>query len=247
MSSSLSPLERLSSRVNNISIILIGVLVVLVSFFIRTDIFETILEIVGILGILAGLVITAAGIYWFGDEKGWWNMLREGDRAEPRGRLIGSPALFLLVLLLFTLPWMTIKCEGEDVVTVTAVEMITLEETIVSTPAGRDTLSPEVTDSALIYVAAVLAIAGIVLLFFPMHRDTKRYTRAVLGALGALSLLGFMAQMIWRIHSGTEGLASVSMEYGFYLSVMAFVAVIALQFVPMSVPPDEAPEVSSDE
>ena len=239
--------DRINGRVSNIGIIIIGVLVATVSFFIRTDIFETILDIVGILGILAGLVITAAGTYWFGDEKGWWDRLSEGDRAEPRGRLIGSPALFLLVLLLFTLPWMTIKCEGEDVVTVTAVDMITLEESIISTPGGRDTLSPEVTDSALIYVAAVLAIAGIVLLFVPMHRDTKRRTRAALGALGALSLLGFMAQMIWRVHSETEGLASVSMEYGFYLSLLAFVAVTALQFVPMSVTPDETSESSSDE
>ena len=239
--------SRIRSRTSNIGLIAIGVALMFVSFFIRTDIFEAILDIVGILGVLAGLVITIAGIYLFGDERGWWDRLREGDRAEPRGRLIVSPALFLLVLLLFTLPWMTIKCEDEDVVTVTAVDMITLEETIISTPAGRDTLSPEVTDSALLYVAAVIAVAGIVLLFVPMHRDTKRYTRAVLGALGALSLLGFMAQMIWRVHSETEGLASVTMEYGFYLSVLAFVAVTALQFIPMSVPPDEPPEASSDE
>ena len=227
--------------------IVIGVALILVSFFIRTDLFETILDIVGILGILVGLVITAAGIYWFGDEKGWWYRLREGDRAEPRGRLIGSPALFLLVLLLFTLPWMTIKCEDGDVVTVTAVDMIVLEEAVISTPGGRDTLSPEVIDSALVYVAGVIAITGIVLLFVPMHRDTKRYTRAALGALGALSLFGFMAQMIWRVHSGSEGLASVSMEYGFYLAVLVFLAAIVLQFVPMSVPPSgdfEATEIN---
>ena len=142
---------------------------------------------------------------------------------------------------------MTIKCEDEDVVTVTAVDMIVLEEAVISTPGGRDTLSPEVIDSALVYVAGVIAITGIVLLFVPMHRDTKRYTRAALGALGALSLFGFMAQMIWRVHSGSEGLASVSMEYGFYLAVLVFLAAIVLQFVPMSVPPSgdfEATEIN---
>ena len=64
--------SRIRSRTSNIGMIVIGVALILVSFFIRTDLFETILDIVGILGILVGLVITAAGIYWFGDEKGWW-------------------------------------------------------------------------------------------------------------------------------------------------------------------------------
>ena len=45
----------------------------------------------------------------------------------------------------------------------------------------------------------------------------------------------------------SEGLASVSMEYGFYFSVVAFLAAVALQFIPMEAPPEEAPAVSEED
>ena len=194
------------------------------------------------MGIIAGLVITATGIYWLGDEKGWWERFREGDRIDHPTRLIASPALFLLLLVFLTLPWMTIKCEDENFVTVSGLDMILLEETIVSTPGGRDTLSPEITDTALVYVAIVIALVGAALLFVPMHRDKKRYTRAGLAGLGVLALVGFWLQMMMRVDSESEGLARVSMEYGFYLGVLAFLAALAIQFIPLSVPPAEAPD-----
>ena len=247
MSGPANPFNRMRSRVSNIRMIVIGVALMLVSFFIRTDIFETILDVVGLLGIIAGLIATGAGIYLLGDEKGWWDRLKAGDRSEPRARLITSPVLFLLVLVFLTLPWLSIKCEDEKVVTVTGLDMVTLEEKVVRTPTGRDTLAPEVTDAIFVYLASVIAVAGAALLFVPMNRDHKRYTRAALGGLGVLALAGFVVQMVLRVASQTEGLAGVSMEYGFYLSVAAFLAAVVLQFVPLSVPPAEAPETSSDE
>ena len=247
MSGPANPFNRVRSRVSNIRMIVIGVALMLVSFFIRTDIFETILDIVGLLGIIAGLIATGAGIYLLGDEKGWWDRLKAGDRSEPRARLITSPALFLLVLVFLTLPWLSIKCEDEKIITVTGLDMVTLEEKVVRTPTGRDTLAPEVTDAIFVYLASVIAVAGAALLFVPMNRDHKRYTRAALGGLGVLALAGFVVQMVLRVASQTEGLAGVSMEYGFYLSVAAFLAAVVLQFVPLSVPSAEAPETSSDE
>ena len=232
--------NRMRSRMSSIGMIVIGIVVVILSFFIRSDIFETILDVVGLLGIIAGLTATGAGIYMLGDEKGWWDRLRSGDRAEPRARLITSPVLFLLVLAFLTLPWLSIKCEDEKVITVTGLDMVTLEEKVVRTPAGRDTLAPEVTDAILVYVAAVIAVAGAALLFVPMNRDHKRYTRAALGGLGVLALAGFVVQMVLRVASQTEGVASVSMEYGYYLSVAAFLAAVVVQFVPM--PPPKAAE-----
>ena len=231
--------ERVRGRMGHFGVIAVGIGLILVSYFIRTDIFEAILDVVGLAGILVGLGVAAIGLYMLGEEKGWWDRLKEGDRAEPRIRLISSPLLFLLVLLFLALPWMTIKCEGEDVVTVTGLEMVMLEEKVVGTPAGRDTLSPETSDAVFVYIATVTALVGAALVFIPMNRDRKRYARAALGVLGVLALVGFVAQMMLRVDSETEGLASASMEYGFYLSVVAFLAAIALQFVPMSVPPDE--------
>ena len=111
------------------------------------------------------------------------------------------------MLVFLTLPWLSIKCEGEKVITVTGLDMVTLEEKVVSTPAGRDTLAPEVTDAILVYVAAVIAVAGAALLFVPMNRDHKRYTRAALGGLGVAALAGFVVQISIRVISQTEGLA----------------------------------------
>ena len=87
--------DYLIGRVDNIGLIIIGVITAQVSYFIRTDMFEAILDVVGFACIFGGLAITVAGIYRIGDALGWWNNLKSADRSEPPVRLIGSPVLFL--------------------------------------------------------------------------------------------------------------------------------------------------------
>ena len=74
-------------RVGDYGVIVTGVAVIAVSFFVRTDIFEAILDFIGILGMIAGAAIAAIGIFMLGNEKGWWDKI-----IGPRdGRVGGGP------------------------------------------------------------------------------------------------------------------------------------------------------------
>ena len=76
-------------RISDIGVIAAGVALAAVSFFIRTDIFETILDYVGVLGMAAGITIAAVGIFMLGTEKGWWEKImksikQSGNASVPR-------------------------------------------------------------------------------------------------------------------------------------------------------------------
>ena len=55
-------------RIGDIGVIAAGIALAAVSFFIRTDIFETILDYVGVMGMATGVTIAAVGIFMLGTE-----------------------------------------------------------------------------------------------------------------------------------------------------------------------------------
>ena len=102
----------------------------------------------------------------------------DGKPSLARG-LSGS-ALFVLVLAFFFLPWMSISCLDEEVLTVSGADMMGITE-IDDIPSDvgdddygiGDALGSE---AALLYLAALLAVAGAALFFLPGRRGS--YTRA---------------------------------------------------------------------
>ena len=58
--------------IGGLAVIIIGIVFVAFSFFARTDIFELVLDYVGIVGVAAGLVVALVGVFMLGREKAWW-------------------------------------------------------------------------------------------------------------------------------------------------------------------------------
>ena len=149
-----------------------GAVVLAIGLLVRSDLFLSVvgfvLEIIGWLGILGGAAIAAGGVAAFGNERGWWDRLIEfsgqSERKYPMIRGLSGSALFLLVLVFFFLPWMSVSCFGEEVLTASGADVmgITQIDDIPSDVANGgygigDALGSE---AALLYVAALLAIAG---------------------------------------------------------------------------------------
>ena len=100
-------------------------------------------------------------------------------------RGLSGSAVFLLVLVFFFLPWMSVSCFGEEVLTASGADVmgITRIDDIPSDVADGDYGIGDAlgSEAALLYVAALLAIAGGVLFFLPERRGS--YIRA--GVAGA--------------------------------------------------------------
>ena len=225
--------------------------VLLLGLLLRSDFFlgivDFVLELLGWAGILGGAAIAAAGVVAYGREKGWWDRLIEsGGQSEkrlPMVRGLSSSAVFLLALLFFFLPWMSVSCFGEEAMTLSGADMmgITQIDDIPSDVGDDDYGIGDAlgSEAALLYVAALLAIAGGALFFLPEGQG--RYIRAGLAGVGLVCILAFLFLTLSSIASELgvgigeleEAGIKISWEFGLWLSLLALVAAAAVQFVPL--------------
>ena len=98
--------------------------------------------------------------------------------------------------------------------------------------------------SLVVFGAVVLAIAGGALFFLPGTQGS--YIRAGIAGAGIVCILGFLfltllslaSEMGVGIGELEDAGIEVSLKIGFWLSLLAFIAAIAVQFVPL---PDGEP------
>ena len=263
----LQEINPLYEKYGHLSLAVFGVGVLLLGLLLRSDFFlsivDFVLELLGWAGILGGAAIAAAGVVAYGSEKGWWDRLIEGSgqsgKRFPMVRGLSSSALFLLVLLFFFLPWASVSCLGEELLTVSGADImgITQADNIPSDLANDDydvgdALS---SDAALLYVAALLVIVGGAVFFLSEGRGS--YLRAGFAVAGLLSLLAYVFLTLSSAASdlgvGITELDQVGLEItwkpGFWLSVLALLVVTVLQFIPMpstndALTPDEDSDTS---
>ena len=247
----LRDLNPLHEKYGYLSLVVFGAAVLLLGLLLRSDLFLTIvgfvLEITGWVGILGGTAVAIAGVAAYGNERGWWDRIIEsntqGETKMPLARGLSGSALFVLVLIFFFLPWMSISCFDEEVLTASGADIMGITQVDdIPSEAGdgdyglTDALSSE---AALLYVAALLAIAGAALFFLPGRQGS--YVRAGVAAAGILCLLAFLfitlsslaSEMGVGIGELEEAGIEVSWKVGLWLTLLGFVAAIAVQFVPL--------------
>ena len=246
----LRDLNPLHERFGYLSLVAAGVIVLLLGLLLRSDFFLSVvgfvLELLGWAGILGGAVLAIAGVAAYGGERGWWVRIGEADAGSNANpslvRGLSGSALFVLVLVFFFLPWMSVTCFDEEVLTASGADImgITQVDDIPSDVGDDYGIGDALTsEAALLYVAALLAIAGAALFFLPEGRG--RFIRAGLAGAGIVCIIAFVFLSLSSVASELgvgigeleEAGLSISWEYGVWLSLLAFVAAAVLQFVPM--------------
>lgn len=261
----LQDLNPLHDKCGYLSLIAIGIVVLLVGVLLRSDLFLSVvnfvLELLGWIGILGGIVIAAAGVAAHGNERGWWNGLinysGQSEKRFPMFRGLSSSAVFLLVLIFFFLPWMTISCFDEELATISGADMMGITQ-VDDIPRGvtdddygiSDALGSE---AALLYVAALLVIAGGVVFFLPEGQG--RYVRAGIAGAALLCILAFIFLSLSSTASelgvgiGELGDAGVGISWkiGFWLSLLALILAAIFQFIPMPFADEEKAQVGTED
>ena len=247
----LSDINPLHDRFGYLSLVALGVGVLLLGLLLRSDVFlgivDFVLELLGWAGILGGAAIAAAGVVAYGKERGWWDRLIESsgqsEKRLPMVRGLSSSAVFLLALLFFFLPWMSVSCFDEELATVSGTDImgITKVDDIPSEIADDDYGIADAlgSEAALLYVAALLVIVGGSVFFLPERRGS--YIRAGLAGVGLLCLLAYVfltlssaaSELGVGIGELEEAGLEIGWQIGFWLSLLALVVVIVLQFIPM--------------
>ena len=247
----LRDLNPLHERFGYLSLVVFGAAVLLLGLLLRSDIFLSVvsfvLEVLGWAGICGGAAIAVAGVAAFGGDKGWWGRIGESG-AGVDGRLslargLSGSALFVLVLVFFFLPWMSISCFDEEVLTVSGADVMGITEIddIPSDVADDDYGIGDAlgSEAALLYLIALLAVASAALFFLSGRKGS--YTRAGLAGAGIVCIFLFLfltlssltSEMGVGIGELEEAGIGISWELGLWLSLLAFIGAIVVQFVPL--------------
>ena len=201
---------------------LAGVALAVVGLFIRTDVFATILDIVGVIGVVIGIAFATVGFLMLGRERGWWDGLTQ-SRTQTSGHTsnssaasaetapliknLASGAAFLLVIVSLTLPWVSVVREERQT------RQYSSPEFTLTTVPGLLMLPPPVykgpwlpeydydsqydTDIPILerwYFASMAAALSVAGLLLVLYRgENGGYVRGGMAAVGLVTLLVYMA------------------------------------------------------
>lgn len=130
-----------------------------------------------------------------------------------------SPALFGLIVLFMFLPFASVTCQGQKVVTVSAMDLTV--GTTVDTSDGQEHIRPG--GRAILLLLSALAGVAVGLLKIPR----KELASLIAGAFGFLMFLLLWSKVSGSV-SGANAAVGITYDSGFYLMLLGFLAVIGL-------------------
>ncbi|MGC9080734.1 hypothetical protein [Sulfurihydrogenibium sp.] len=139
-----------------------------------------------------------------------------------------SPAVFLLTIFCFFLPWVSVSCQNQKVATFSGTELIVGKT--VKVPDNQGNIKEERTGSEPLAILALLsALAGLGLSFLKDKRGV--IGSGVAGALGIVFLFLLKSKLENDAMNEGSGLLNVHYEIGFYLTMLLFLIAVILSVV----------------
>jgi hypothetical protein len=132
-----------------------------------------------------------------------------------------SPVLFVVTVLCFLLPFVTVSCNGQKIVSLSGTELAF--GTSIEQPQmfGGPTSKQHVDAEPVATIAFLCAIAGIALGFL---LPRVPLASAITGAVGTLLLLILMGKLSGDLGKQAQGVFQLDYEAGFILSLLLFIA-----------------------
>ncbi|MDO8671155.1 MAG: hypothetical protein Q7O66_06950, partial [Dehalococcoidia bacterium] len=127
-----------------------------------------------------------------------------------------SPALFVLIIVFFFLPFVSVTCGGTKAATLSGMQLVT--GTTIEQPAGfgQKSSAREIGAEPTAIAAIALAVMGLV---FSSSKGARGAAfTAIVGVAGALSLLFLKTRIDGEIQKQATGLLQTNYEIGFWLA-----------------------------
>jgi hypothetical protein len=136
-----------------------------------------------------------------------------------------SPAVFILALICFFLPFVTFSCEGRKVLSLTGIQLVT-GSTIQQPQMFGPSQSQKVGAEPLAVLALLCGLAGLGLSF--LKGQTSSIAPAATGVLATILLLALKSKLDGDALQQGGGVLQVNYDVGFYLVEILFLAAVAL-------------------
>lgn len=144
---------------------------------------------------------------------------------------------FILICLLFFLPFVNIQCSGTKIMTVTGLELVTGFQMNSPSMSGRHN-SAERSDANVFAIAALgFSLVGAILAFV----SRKKIVNLTFAALTAAALLALQIDLGSKTSSRARDIAiTLNFEFAYWLALIVSIALIVLAIVikPQNSPAD---------
>ena len=122
--------------------------------------------------------------------------------------------LSIVILLSLFLPWVTVSCAGVDVATLSGM----------NAAVGANIEGEETGTTIEVIIVAILALVGLTSVVLPLA------VRVVVSGVGLATLIFMFIRLKAEVADAGQGLG-ISFEIGYWLALVAFLAIGVLQFL----------------
>jgi len=135
-----------------------------------------------------------------------------------------TPALFVLSLLLFLLPWVNVSCSGQTVASISGIEMVTGTQVSAQSQYGRSR-SQKVETEPVAVILLLVTLAGLV--GFAEIKNIK-IIEAILGGLGIILMIILQLKL-----NGDAGKAkfSLSWQFAYWLNLLVYIGITVISII----------------
>nr|WP_320133102.1 hypothetical protein [uncultured Holophaga sp.] len=155
--------------------------------------------------------------------------------------------LLILFLLAFLMPFLTLSCSGTRLMTMSGVQVAAGTNLTLPNPMTGEVQKEKVPGEPLAALACLLGILSLGLSF--LRGRAGKAATAVGSLLSLLALLLVKARLEQSALKQGPELLSLQWEFGYWLALLAALAVCVLSFIPSREPavaPDELPAPSEN-
>lgn len=137
-----------------------------------------------------------------------------------------SPALFVLIIICFFMPFVNLSCSGQTIMSLTGFQLITgadiKDQNMFGDINGTQTKQEKVESQPLALFALLAAIAGLGLSF--IRKKSLAIVNVVISALGAVFLLLLKFNLDGDAELGGQNVITLDYQAGYWLAFLLFLA-----------------------
>lgn len=137
-----------------------------------------------------------------------------------------SPALFVLIIICFFMPFVNLSCSGQTIMSLTGFQLITgadiKDQNMFGEMNGTQTKQEKVESQPLALFALLAAIAGLGLSF--IRKKSLAIVNVVVSALGAVFLLLLKFNLDGDAELGGQNVITLDYQAGYWLAFLLFLA-----------------------
>jgi uncharacterized membrane protein AbrB (regulator of aidB expression) len=137
-----------------------------------------------------------------------------------------SPAIFVVIIICFFLPFINVSCQGQKVATFTGIQLVT--GTTIEQPSmfGEEEQAEKVEGEPLAILVLVSAVVGFCLSFLKNRKSA--IAPAITGVAGLILLLLLKSKLDNDILRQGQGMLQVECRVGFWLTLLLFLFAVGL-------------------